>query len=58
MVFHISEAKTPCFQLNTLHYDRANLWNQIYHALLDKEPNLTKVKFKKLLQMYFLDTSA
>ena len=42
MVFHIPEAKTSCFDLNTLLYDGANLWNKFYHALLHKEPNLSK----------------
>ena len=58
MVFHIPKAKTSRFGLNTLRYDGANLWNKFYHALLYKEPNLTKAKLKKLLQMHFLDTSA
>ena len=57
MVFHTPKAKTSCFGLNTLRYDGANLWNKFYHALLYKEPNLTKAKLKKLLQMHFLDTS-
>ena len=58
MVFHIPKAKTLRFGLNTLRYGDANLWNKFFHALLYKEPNLTKVKFKKLLQMCSLDTSA
>ena len=58
MVFHIPKAKTPRFDLNTLSYDVAYLRNKFYHALLCKEPNLSKAKFKKLLQMCFLDTSA
>ena len=58
MVFYIPNAKTSRFGLNTLRYDGANLWNKFYHALLYKEPNLTKAKLKKLLQMHFLDTSA
>ena len=53
MVFHIPKAKTSRFGLNTLRYDGANLWNKFYHALLYKEPKLTKAKFKKLLQMRF-----
>ena len=57
MVFQTPKAKTSCFGLNTLRYDGANLWNKFYHALLYKEPNLTKAKLKKLLQMHFLDTS-
>ena len=32
--------------------------NLIMHALLYKEPNLTKAKLKKLPKMHFLDTSA
>ena len=44
MVFHIPKAKTSRFGLNTLRYDGANLWNKFYHALLYKEPNLTKPK--------------
>ena len=58
VVFHIPKAKMSRFGLNTLRYDGANLWNKFYHALLYKEPNLAKAKLKKLLQMYFLDTSA
>ena len=58
MVFHIPKAKTSRFGLNTLRYDGANIWNKINHALLHKEPNLTKAKTKKLFQMHFLDTSA
>ena len=58
MVFHIPKAKSLRFGLNTLRYGDANLWNKFFHALLYKEPNLTKVKFKKLLQMCSLDTSA
>ena len=42
------------FGLNTLRYDGANIWSTFYHALLYKEPNLTKAK----LQMRFLDSSA
>ena len=57
MVFHVPKAKTSRFGLNTLCYDGANLWNKFYHALLYKEPNLTKAKLKKLLQMYFLGIS-
>ena len=48
----------PSFSLNTLHYDGANLWNKFYHTIFYKEPNQTKAKLKKLLQMHFLDTSA
>ena len=55
MVFYLPKAKMSRIGLNTLRYDDANLWNKFYHALLYKEPNLTKLK--KLLQMYFLDTS-
>ena len=58
MVFHIPKAKRSRIDLNTLRYDGANLWNKFYHALLYKEPNLSKAKLKKLLQMYFLGTSA
>ena len=58
MVFHITKAKTSRFSLNTLRYDGATLWNKFHHALLYKEPNLTKTKLKKLLQLHFLDTSA
>ena len=58
VVFHIPKAKMSRFGLNTLRYDGANLWNKFYHALLYKETNLTKAKLKKLLQMYFLGTSA
>ena len=58
MVFHIPKAKRSRIDLNTLRYDGANLWNKFYHALLYKEPNLSKAKLKKLLQMCFLDTSA
>ena len=58
MFLHIPKAKTSRFGLNTLRYDGANLWNKFYHAFLYNEPTLTKVKFKKLLQMHFLDTSA
>ena len=58
VVFHIPKAKMSRFGLNTLRYDGANLWNKFYHALLYKEPNLTKAKLKKLLQMHFLNTSA
>ena len=58
MVFHVPKAKTSRFGLNTLCHDGANLWNKFYHALLCKEPNLTKAKLKKLLQMYFLGISA
>ena len=58
VVFHIPKAKMSRFGLNTLCYDGANLWNKFYHALLYKEPNLTKAKLKKLLQMHFLNTSA
>ena len=57
-VFHIPKAKMSRFSLNTLLYDGANLWNKFHHALFYKEPNLTKAKLKKLLQMHFLDTSA
>ena len=57
MAFQIPKAKTSRFGLNTVRYDSANLWNEFYHALLYKEPNLTKAKLKKLLQMHFLDTS-
>ena len=57
MVFQTPKSKTSCFGLNTLRYDGANLWNKFYHALLYKEPNLTKAKLKKLLQIHFLDTS-
>ena len=53
MVFHIPKGKTSHFGLNTSRYDGANLWNKFYHALLYKEPKLTKAKFKKLLQMRF-----
>ena len=58
MVFHIPKVETSCFGLNTLRYDGANLWNKFYHALLYKEPSLTKAKLKKLFQMHFLDTIA
>ena len=58
MVFHILKAKRSRFDLNTLRYDGANLWNKFYHALLYKETNLSKAKLKKLLQMCFLDASA
>ena len=46
MVFHLPKAKTSCFGSNTLRYDGANLCNKFYHALLYKEPNLTKEKLK------------
>ena len=46
MVFHIPKAKTSRFDLSTLRYDGANLWNKFYHALLYKEPNVTKAKLK------------
>ena len=55
MVFHLPKAKT-CFVLNTLLYDGANLWKKNLSCIY-KEPNLTKAKLKKLLQMHFLDTS-
>ena len=55
---HSSMVFTSRFSLNTLHFDGANLWNKFYHGFLYKEPNLTKAKFKKLLPMYFLHTSA
>ena len=58
MVFHVPKAKTSHFGLNTLPYDGANLCNKFYHALLYKEPTLTKAKRKKLLQIHFLDTRA
>ena len=58
MVFHIPKAKTSHFSLSTLRYDDVNLWNKLYHELLYKEPNLSKAKLTKLLQMLFLDTSA
>ena len=58
IVFHIPKAKTSRFGLHTLRYYGANLWNKFYHALLYKETNLVKAKLKKLLQMYFLGTSA
>ena len=58
MVFHTPKTKTSSFGLSTLRWDGANLWNKFYHALLYKEPNLTKAKLKKLLQMHFLDTSS
>ena len=58
MLFYIPKAKTSRFGLNTLRYNGANLWTKFYHALLCKEPNLTKAKLKKLLQMYFMDISA
>ena len=57
MLFHTPKAKTSRSGLNKLLNDVASLWNKFYHILLYKEPNLTKVKLKKLLQMYFLDTS-
>ena len=60
LAFHIPKAKTSIFGLNTLRYDDANLWNKFLftlRVLLYKKPNLTKAKLKKLLQMYFLDTS-
>ena len=41
-----------------LYNKRANFWNKFCHALLYKEPYLTKAKLKKLLQMHFLDTSS
>ena len=50
MVFHIPKAKTSCFGLNTLRYDGANLWEKFCHAMLYKEPHLTKEKL-----MHFLD---
>ena len=49
MIFHIPQAKTSRFGLNTLRYGGANLWNKFYDALLYKEPNLTKLKLKKIL---------
>ena len=49
VVFHIPKTKTSRLVLNTLRYDGANLWNKFYHAMLYKEPNLTKAKRKKLL---------
>ena len=58
MVFHIRKAKTSRFGLNILRYDGVNIWNKFYHALLCKEPNLTKPKLKKLLQIHILDTSS
>ena len=51
MISHIPKAKASRFGLNTFHYD-ANLWNNFYHALLYKEPNLTKAKLKILLQIF------
>ena len=53
MVFYIPKGKMSCFGLNSSRYDGAYLWNKYYHALLYKEPNLTKAKLKK-----FLDASA
>ena len=58
IVFHITKTKTPHFGLHTLPYDGANPWNKFHHALLYKEPNLTKTKLTRLLQMHFLDISA
>ena len=59
MVFHMSKVKPSRFSLKTLRFDDdANLWNQFFHGFLYKEPNLTKTKLKKLLQIHFLDTSA
>ena len=57
MAFHIPKTERSRVGLNTLPYDGINLWNKFYHAFLYKEPNFTKAKLKKLLQMYFLDTS-
>ena len=57
MLFHIPKAKTSLFGLNTLRYDGANLCDTFYHALLYKEPNLTKAKLKMLFKTHFLDTS-
>ena len=58
LIFHIPKAKMSRFGLNTLRHDGANLWDKFYHTLLYKEPNLTKAKLNKLLQMHFLYTSA
>ena len=58
MIFHIPKAKTSRFGSNALRCDGANLRNKFYYALLYREPHLTKVKLKNLLQMYFLGTSA
>ena len=52
MVFHIPKVKTSRFGLNTLHYDGAILWNKFYHALLYKEPNLTKAKLKNTFNTF------
>ena len=53
------KAKPSRFSLKTLRFDDdANLWNQFFHGFLYKEPNLTKAKLKKLLQMHFLGNSA
>ena len=59
IVFHMPKAKPSRFSLKTLRFDDdANLWNQFFHGFLYKEPNLTKAKLKKLLQMHFLGNSA
>ena len=52
MVFHIPKVKTSRFGLDTLQYDGAILWNKFYHALLYKEPNLTKAKLKNTFNTF------
>ena len=35
-VFHIPKGKTSRFDLNTLSYDSAKLWNKFYHAFAQR----------------------
>ena len=53
-VFHIPKRNTTRFDINTLSFDGAKLWNKLYFELLNKEINLTKSKFKTLLKTHFL----
>ena len=54
-VSHIPKRNTTRFGIITLSFDGAKLWNKLYFELLNKETNLTKTKFKTLLEIHFLN---
>ena len=53
-LFHILKVKTSRFGLNTLRFNRSNLWNQYRKEYLPKKVLSSKISLKTFLKRHFL----
>ena len=56
LLFHISEAKTTKFGINTLRYDGPRTWNQFYNEHLNTTNVPSQPSLKKVLKDHFINS--